>query len=199
MLMGGGLDRTSQSPNGNYYDEQDKSLACALLRYPMRGDYRITSHSSKARRHPITRRVAPHNGVDFAMPPGTPVLSTGNGVVTRVHKHPFAGKYVEIQHGSRYASRYLHLSRILVRPGQTVKRGTRIAFSGNTGRSTGPHLHYEFHVGGRPVNPLTARIPVASSVPKEKLKEFKHKVSELLAMMEHPSQKIVLYHAGENS
>jgi len=185
--------------DGNYYDEQGKSLANAFLRYPMRGDYRITSHFSKARRHPITHRIAPHNGVDFAMPPGTPVLSTGNGVVIRVHKHPFAGKYVEIQHGSRYASRYLHLNRILVRRGQAVKRGARIALSGNTGRSTGPHLHYELHAGGRPVNPLTAKIPTASAVPKEKLAEFKQRVRELLAMMEHPSQKIALYRGGENS
>lgn len=184
--------------DGRYYDHDGKSLARAFRRYPTTGTHRISSHFSRSRRHPVTGRVAPHNGVDFAMPTGTPVLSIGDGVVTRVHNHPFAGKYVEIQHGSHYASRYLHLSRTLVRRGQTVKRGERVALSGNTGRSTGPHLHFELHVRGRPVNPLTASIPIASSIPGEKLDEFNRHVGELVAWMEEPSRKIALHRSEDH-
>jgi murein DD-endopeptidase len=179
--------------DGNYYDLEGKSLARAFRRYPMAGHCRVASHFSKARLHPITRRIAPHNGVDFAMPTGTPILSTGDGVVTRVSNHPFAGKYIEIQNGSHFTTRYLHLNRILVRRGQTVQRGERIALSGNTGRSTGPHLHFELHVNGRPVNPLTAKIPMASAVPNERLEEFNQQVGELVAMMEEPSLKIAMH------
>jgi len=179
--------------DGNYYDLEGKSLARAFRRYPMAGHSRVTSHFSKARLHPITRRIAPHNGVDFAMPTGTPILSTGDGVVTRIRNHPFAGKYIEIQNGSHFTTRYLHLSRILVRRGQTVERGARIALSGNTGRSTGPHLHFELHVNGRPVNPLTAKIPMASAVPNGRLEEFSQRVGELVAMMGEPSRKIAMH------
>jgi murein DD-endopeptidase len=182
--------------DGTYYDYAGKSLTRALRRYPTNGHCKVTSHFSRARCHPISRRIMPHNGVDFAMPPGTPVLSTGDGVVTRVHSHPFAGKYVEIQHGSHYITRYLHLRRILVRRGQSVQRGERIALSGNSGRSTGPHLHYELHINGRPVNPLTADIPMASSVSNKKMEQFKRRVGELVALMEQPSRKIA--HHGTN-
>lgn len=185
--------------DGRYYDREGKSLTRAFRRYPTAGNHRITSHFSPARRHPVTGRVSPHNGVDFAMPIGTPVLSIGDGVVTRVHNHPFAGKYIEIQHGSHYASRYLHLSRTMVRRGQTVQRGERVALSGNTGRSTGPHLHFELHVRGRPVNPLTAPIPTASSIPGEKLDEFNRRVGELVALMDEPSRRIALHRGDDRS
>jgi len=184
--------------DGNYYDLEGSSLARAFRRYPTAGHYRVSSHFSKARRHPITGRISPHNGVDFGMPTGTPILSTGDGVVTRVSNHPFAGKYIEIQNGSHFTSRYLHLSRILVRRGQTVQRGERIALSGNTGRSTGPHLHFELHINGRPVNPLTAKIPMASAVPNERLEEFNQRVEKLVTMMEEPSRIIALHRVGSN-
>lgn len=176
--------------DGNYYDHKGESLVRAFLRYPTQGRFRMSSAFNPARRHPVTGRIAPHNGVDFAMPTGTPVLSTGDGVVTRVLNHPFAGKYIEIQHGGRYATRYLHLHKPLVRRGQRVQRGQRIALSGNTGRSTGPHLHFELHINGRPVNPLKAKIPMASSVPKNKLPQFNERVADLVAVMEPPQEQI---------
>lgn len=178
--------------DGNYYDHKGESLARAFRRHPMNGNYRVSSSFNPARRHPVTGRVAPHNGVDFAMPIGTPVLSTGDGVVTRVKNHPFAGKYVEIQHGGNYVTRYLHLDRILVRRGQSVARGERIALSGNTGRSTGPHLHFELHVKGRPVDPMRANIPMAASVPQSKRGQFDQRVAALVKVMEQPEQHIAL-------
>lgn len=176
--------------DGSYYDDRGESLARAFRRYPMSGQYRISSQFSPSRKHPVTGQVRPHNGVDFAMPTGTPILSTGDGVVTRVMNHPYAGKYVEVQHGSQYLTRYLHLHRILVKRGQTVKRGDRIALSGNSGLSTGPHLHFELHVRGRPVNPIKANIPMSASVPKDKRTDFSQLVEQLVAVMENGSHRI---------
>lgn len=171
--------------DGNYYNERGESLGHAFLRYPMQGKYRVSSPYNLRRLHPVTKRIAPHHGVDFAMPTGTPILSTGDGVVTRIGDHPYAGKYLEISHAGQFKTRYLHLSRIQVRQGQQVRRGQRVALSGNTGRSTGPHLHFELHVHGRPVDPLTADIPTASSVPPEELMAFTQRVSTLVARMQN--------------
>lgn len=170
--------------DGNYYDSNGESLQRAFMRYPSERRYRISSSFNPNRLHPVTGRVAPHNGTDFAMNTGTPVLSTGDGVVTRVENHPFAGKYIDIQHGSRFTTRYMHLDRVLVRNGQTVNRGDRVGLSGATGRVTGPHLHFELHVNGRPVDPMRADIPMASSVPSEQRVLFQQHVVELLQVVE---------------
>ena len=176
--------------DGNYYDHKGESLARAFRRYPFAGHYRISSPFNPRRRHPITKRISPHNGTDFAMPSGTDILSPGDGVVTRVKNHPYAGKYIEIQHGSHYKTRFLHLSRIQVKRGQHVVRGQKIALSGNTGRSTGPHLHYEMHINGRVTNAVKAKIPMAASIPKDKLQKFKATVATLSAKMDQETEQI---------
>ena len=185
--------------DGNYYDHNGDSLARAFLRYPYKGHFRISSSFNPARRHPVTGRIAPHKGVDFAMPTGTRILATGDGIVTRVKSHPFAGKYVEIQHGGQYTTRYLHLSRISVKRGQKIKRGELIALSGNTGRSTGPHLHYELHIKKRAVNPITAKIPMAASIPQNRRQRFKKQVAELIAVMNPPQHHQVNRHAQDKT
>ena len=176
--------------NGNYYDQDGESMMRAFMRHPTAQRFRISSSFNPNRRHPVTGRVAPHNGVDFATPRGTPVLSTADGVVTRVRNHPFAGKYIEIEHGTKYVTRYLHLDRFLVRRGERVEKGQRIALSGNTGRSTGPHLHFELHVRGRPVNPMTAELPRAASLPEEDFERFNMRVAELVNLMEQNEQQL---------
>ncbi|WP_119396136.1 peptidoglycan DD-metalloendopeptidase family protein [Salinibius halmophilus] len=173
--------------DGNYYDVEGKSLARAFNRYPVDQRYRISSAFNPSRLHPITGKISPHNGTDFAVPRGTPVYATGDGVVTRVENHPYAGKYIVIEHSGQYRTRFLHLDRILVRKGQRVSRGERIALSGNTGRSTGPHLHFEFHINGRPVNAMRAQIPLASSVASAKLPDFKARVADIESMIESSS------------
>lgn len=150
--------------------------------------YRISSAFNPNRLHPITGKISPHNGTDFAVPRGTPVYTTGDGVVSRVENHPYAGKYIVIEHSGQYRTRYLHLDRILVRKGQRVSRGERIALSGNTGRSTGPHLHFEFHINGRPVNAMRAQIPLATAVKDDQLGVFKAQVSEMVTLIEAGEQ-----------
>ncbi len=162
--------------DGQFYDEQGHSLARAFQRYPLERKYRISSSFNPTRKHPVTGRVSPHNGTDFAVSTGTKVLSPGDGVVSLVTNHRYAGKYIVIDHGSKYRTRYLHLSKTLVKRGQKVSRGQLIGLSGNTGRTTGPHLHYEFMINGRPVNAMTAKIPMAQSLTKAEMDTFAARV-----------------------
>ncbi|MBV7301011.1 peptidoglycan DD-metalloendopeptidase family protein [Enterovibrio paralichthyis] len=163
--------------DGNYYDQNGDSLQRAFQRYPTIGKERISSNFNPKRKHPVTGRVSPHNGTDFAVRTGTPVVSTGDGVVVMVRNHPYAGKYIVIDHGNQYRTRYLHNSKILVRKGQRVSRGQKIALSGQSGRVTGPHIHYELLIRGRAVNPMKAKIPMATSVPRSEMTEFKRSVA----------------------
>ncbi|MBR9829773.1 MAG: peptidoglycan DD-metalloendopeptidase family protein [Oceanospirillales bacterium] len=169
--------------DGNYYDLNGESLARAFMRVPTKRQFRLSSHFNPYRKHPVTGRVRPHNGTDFATPIGTPILATGDGVVTRVTKHPYAGLYIVIEHGEKYKTRFLHLSKALVSKGQTVSRGQKIALSGNSGRSTGAHLHYELHINGRPVNAMKAPIPVADAVGDEDRVAFNALKERLLTQM----------------
>ena len=169
--------------DGQYYDKNGNSLQRAFQRKPVSGSYRLSSNFNPTRKHPVTGRIAPHNGTDWATPTGTPIQATGDGVVIMTRKHPYAGNYVVIQHGSRYKTRYLHLSKILVSKGQKVSRGQRIGLSGATGRVTGPHIHYELIDRGRAVNAMTANIPMASSVPKSEMLAFKARRDALDTML----------------
>ncbi|GAA5215016.1 peptidoglycan DD-metalloendopeptidase family protein [Corallincola platygyrae] len=170
--------------DGSYYDAQGQGLAKAFLRVPLKKRYRISDHFNPRRKHPVTGRIAPHNGTDFATPTGTPILAAGDGVVSLVAKHRYAGKYVVIDHGGSYRTRYLHLSRSKVRKGQRVSRGQVIALSGATGRVSGAHLHYEFHINGRPVDAMKANIPMAKSLSGKELKQFKKLVAERMELLE---------------
>ena len=105
------------------------------------------------RSDPIAGVNAMHEGVDFSAEVGTPVVSAAGGVVVEGSMHPQYGNLIEIDHGNGFSTRYAHLSKINVRVGQLVKRGQLIAATGNTGRSTGPHLHFEVRFQGVAQNP----------------------------------------------
>lgn len=145
--------------DGQYYDENANGLMLAFRDSPVDGNVRISSKFNPRRLHPVTGKVAAHNGIDFAVSTGTPVYAVADGEVTVAQYSSSAGNYITIKHNSQYITRYLHNSKMLVKPGETVKKGQKIALSGNTGRSTGPHLHYEIHINGKPVNPLTISLP----------------------------------------
>ncbi len=106
------------------------------------------------RDHPVLRQRRHHNGVDLAAPMGTPVYATASGIVAEAKYWSSYGNYVEIEHGGALETRYAHLERYTVRAGDMVNKGDLIGYVGSTGRSTGPHLHYEVRVAGEPVNPL---------------------------------------------
>jgi murein DD-endopeptidase MepM/ murein hydrolase activator NlpD len=105
------------------------------------------------RTDPFTGQVSMHSGLDFAAPVGTPIFAAAGGVVASAEVHPAYGKTVVIDHGNDLSTLYAHASRFDVKPGDIVRRGQKIAAVGNTGRSTGPHLHFEVHLKGQPQNP----------------------------------------------
>ena len=102
---------------------------------------------------PFTKQLAQHSGIDFVTPSGTPIVATGDGTVIKAGSDPAYGNFIEIAHGDGFVSKYAHNSKIFVKPGQTITRGQLIANSGSTGRSTGPHLHYEIHQNNSYLNP----------------------------------------------
>ncbi len=121
----------------------------------------LSSEFSKARFHPILHKTRPHEGIDVAAPYGAPVVAPAAGRVARISRQTGYGLVLEVDHGNGIETKYAHLSRVVVREGQRVVRGQPIAAVGNSGLSTGPHLHYEVHVNGKVVDPLTFVLPGA--------------------------------------
>lgn len=184
-LRSGNVDYYAiQAANGHFYDEEGHSTGRGFLRYPLTKKPRISSSFNLHRRHPITGLVRPHKGVDFAVS-YVPVLAPAEGTIIKVaYQRNGAGRYIVLRHSRKYETVYMHLSRVLVRAGQTVTRGQKIAITGNTGRSTGPHLHYELHINGRPVNPMTVKLPtVANTMSKKELKAFMVRSKEVQKML----------------
>ena len=106
------------------------------------------------RDHPVLGRRRNHKGVDLAAPTGTPVYATADGLISMAQRYSSYGNYVQIEHGAEMQTRYAHLSKYVVEPGTRVSKGDLIGYVGSTGRSTGPHLHYEVRVNGEAVNPI---------------------------------------------
>jgi murein DD-endopeptidase MepM/ murein hydrolase activator NlpD len=119
----------------------------------------LSSNFSLSRFHPILHYARPHEGIDVSAPMGAPIVAPAGGVVQRVTWETGYGNVLEIDHGDGIVTKYAHCSKIVVRPGQKVKRGQIIANVGSTGLSTGPHVHYEIHVNGKVVDPLTYVLP----------------------------------------
>ena len=119
----------------------------------------LTSAFSSMREHPILHIARPHEGIDVTAPMGSPIEAPAAGVVTDAGWESGYGNTVTIDHGYGIVTKFAHASKLLVKTGQRVARGQRIALVGNTGLATGPHLHYEVHVNGRPVDPLRYVLP----------------------------------------
>ncbi|WP_114418294.1 peptidoglycan DD-metalloendopeptidase family protein [Marinospirillum perlucidum] len=165
--------------DGRFYTPEGVSLIPPFSRTPLRKRFRISSHFNLNRYHPITGRRTPHHGTDFATPTGTLVVAPADGRILRGRYHAFGGNYLVIDHGQGYTTRYLHLSGFLVNQGENVKRGQPIARTGNTGRSTGPHLHYELHINGRPIDAMKVELPSVERLRGEDLDNFKQLSQQL--------------------
>ncbi len=165
----------NQNDGGNiWWNEKGESMRKAFLKAPLQYS-RISSGFSYARKHPVTRRVQPHTGVDYAAPKGTPVMTIGDGVVTSVKYEGAGGNTVRIKHNSVYSTAYLHLSKYAkgLKAGQRVRQGEVIGYVGSTGRSTGPHLDFRVWKNGSPINPLKMDSPPAEPLKQENMDSFK--------------------------
>lgn len=163
--------RFDQKDGGNvWWNEKGESLKKAFLKAPLNYS-RISSGFSYARKHPITRKVQPHTGVDYAAPAGTPVVTIGDGVVTSMKNEGAGGNTVRIKHNSVYRTAYLHLSKFAkgLKVGQRVVQGEVIGYVGSTGRSTGPHLDFRVWKNDTPINPLTMESPSAEPLKEENM------------------------------
>ena len=155
-----------QKDGGNiWWNEKGESMRKAFLKAPLQFS-RVSSGFSYARKHPVTRKVQPHTGVDYAAPKGTPVMTIGDGVVTSVKYEGAGGNTVRIRHNSVYSTAYLHLSKYAkgLKAGQRVRQGEVIGYVGSTGRSTGPHLDFRVWKNGTPINPLKMDSPPAEPI-----------------------------------
>lgn len=175
---------TDDNGNSNYYAEDGKSMRKAFLRTPV--DFTRISSRFGNRYHPTLKRKKKHHGVDYAAPRGTPIKAAGDGkIVWRARKGGY-GKTVIIKHGTKYSTLYAHMNSYnrKARKGSYVKQGQVIGYVGTTGRSTGPHLHYEFRVNGVHRNPLTVKLPDAESIKKKYKSDFLQKSRPLLAQLD---------------
>ncbi len=157
----------------SYYDLEGKSLQKSLLKAPL-SFTRISSNFTYKRKHPVTHHWAPHLGVDYVAPAGTPVKSTGDGTVAAATYQGANGKFVTIRHNRHYTTYYLHLSRFAkgVRNGAKVRQGQVIGYVGSTGMASGPHLDYRIKVDGHFVNPRTINLPSKNPVPDAEMALF---------------------------
>jgi murein DD-endopeptidase MepM/ murein hydrolase activator NlpD len=147
---------------GSYYALDGKSLRRAYLAAPVAFSRKTSGMGMRL--HPIFQTLQKHNGVDYAAPTGTPAMSVGDGVVEFAGVQGGFGNVVIVRHGGNHTTVYAHLSRIHVRPGQTIQKGQTVGAVGSTGWSTGPHLHFEFRVNGVHVDPQSV-IQQAQSTP----------------------------------
>ncbi len=156
----------------DYFNEKGESARKALMRTPIDGA-RLSSTFGK-RRHPVLGYNKMHRGVDFAAPPGTPIYAAGKGSIVYVGRKGAYGNYINIRHNNHYATAYAHMRRFArgMAKGRRVKQGQIIGYVGTTGRSTGPHLHYEILRQGRRVNPLKVKMPSGRKLKGKELKLF---------------------------
>ena len=162
-------------------NEKGLAMKRTLHRKPLAfQNARISSPFGK-RRHPILKRIIIHWGVDYAAPKGTAIYAGGDGVVQVAKYNGGYGNYIKIRHNSEYSTAYGHMQRFAkgIRPGVRVKQGQVIGYVGSTGRSTGPHLHYEIVQNGRRVNPLKIKAAAGENLKGNNLKKFKTQVAEI--------------------
>ena len=183
--VGGGLHTLffyEQGDQPGYYDDGGRSLDPRAWAGPL-SVLRVSSPYRTDRMHPILRRVLPHNGIDYAAGYGTPVYATADGSVTWASTRGGYGNLVEVQHPNGYATRYGHLSSIVVRPYQAVSQGDIVGYVGATGLATGPHLHYEVRRKGQPVDPaLVTTLASADEVGYDvSWRNERHALARLLA------------------
>ena len=169
---------TSDDDKIDYYNEHGHSVRKALLRTPIDGA-RLTSRFGK-RRHPLLGYTKMHKGIDFGARRGTPIRAAGDGVVERASRYGSFGNYALIRHSSEFKTAYAHMKGFArgMKKGAKVKQGQIIGYVGTTGRSTGPHLHYEVLKNGKHVNPLSLKLPSGRRLEGEELKTFQTMLAE---------------------
>ena len=162
-----------------HYDKNGKSVKKALMKTPINGA-RLSSPFGM-RKHPIDGFNKMHRGTDFAAPMGTPIMASGDGIIKKAGWCGGGGNCVKIKHNSTYQTVYAHMSKFArgIKPGVRVKQGQTIGYVGSTGKSTGPHLHYEVIVNGKKINSQTLKLPSGKILKNKERKLFETKKIKL--------------------
>jgi len=170
---------------GTYYDLDGKSVRGAFLLSPIELRHRISSRFTNSRFHPVLRTWRAHRGVDYAAPTGTPIQSTGNGVVVHRARGSTYGNRIDIQHPNGWTTRYAHMNGFSsgITVGSRIKQGDVIGYVGMTGLATGPHLHYEMLLHGRHEDPLAVDLPSGDPVPEDQWDKWQLQSSERVAFL----------------
>jgi murein DD-endopeptidase MepM/ murein hydrolase activator NlpD len=168
----------------DYFDETGQSAKKFLMKTPINGARLSSSFGN--RRHPILGYTKLHKGTDFAAPPGTPIYAAGNGRIERAGPNGTYGNYIRIRHANGYQTAYAHMKGFArgMRPGAVVKQGQVIGYVGTTGRSTGPHLHYEVYINNKPVNAMALKLPTGRKLEGEQLEAFNQERARIDALRE---------------
>lgn len=174
----------NSSGYSSYYNANGQPIAGSGFDYhPLKSYSRISSRFNLKRRHPITREIRPHRGTDYAAPTGTPIYSPSDGKVVYKGYQNGYGNVVKISHQGNIQTLYAHMHKFHpnAKVGNYVKRGEQIGYVGSTGMSTGPHLHYEFHVNGKAVDSLVEKKKLAGGTPlkSEELIAFRRHISKI--------------------
>jgi murein DD-endopeptidase MepM/ murein hydrolase activator NlpD len=180
-----------------YYDENGQSAVKSLLKTPVSGA-RITSGFGM-RRHPVLGYNKMHTGIDFGLPYGTPLRAAGNGVVAKAGRAGAYGNVILIQHSKSTQTMFAHMSKFApgIRPGVKVSQGQVVGYVGSTGRSTGPHAHYEVRVNNNPVNPANIKATGSKRLAGKELQKFKVLKQRILAMMQTAPTAAQVAQAGQ--
>jgi murein DD-endopeptidase MepM/ murein hydrolase activator NlpD len=177
-----------QKGQGNYYNLEGRSLARSFLRFPLEFSA-ITSQFTDARFHPVLKMSLPHTGVDFAAQRGTPVRAVGDGIIASAGWNGHYGKAIDVQHDSNYMSRYAHLDRLAagIHNGAPVTKGQIIGYVGSTGRTTGPHLHFELYKDQQYIDPLSVDFPAEETIEPDLQRIFDYKKETYLVELSFSS------------
>jgi len=192
---------TDKSGFNDYYTPSGNSLRKAFLRMPV-PFARISSHFSTTRKHPILNRIRAHKGTDYAAKTGTPIMAAGDGKIAFLGRKNGYGKTIILEHHGNYSTLYAHLSNFEkgLKVGQRVQQEQIIGFVGQTGRATGPHLHFEFLENGEHHDPLTVKLPRSTPIPEEYKADFFEKTANLVAQLEKASEeelRVTDYESGD--
>jgi murein DD-endopeptidase MepM/ murein hydrolase activator NlpD len=166
----------------DYFDEKGQSAKKFLMKTPINGARLSSSFGS--RKHPVLGYTKMHKGTDFAAPRGTPIYAAGNGVIERIGPWSTFGNYIKIQHANGYETAYAHMNGFArgLRKGSHVRQGQVIGYVGTTGRSTGPHLHYEVYINGQAKNAMALKLPTGRKLDGAQLEGFLAEKARIDAM-----------------
>lgn len=175
---------TNKDNKSDYFTPQGREMKKAFIRTPI-SHARVSSHFNPGRFHPKLHKFRAHKGTDFAGRSGTPIMATGNGTIKSLGRKGGYGRTVVIQHREGYTTLYAHMSRYKkkLKVGDKVYQGDLIGYVGSSGLATGPHLHYEFRLNNKPIDPMKASLPNSMSLSAKELKDFRNSAYSLVLQL----------------